>query len=126
VRLHDKTAAGDLGDCERERMSDDRPPFFVPNRGPAPPRQPQPGEQVWRLRPLLLVAARELMGAYRSSTIVGLDRAPIDAGLPIPDPAQASSPATSSSPNTRDVLETAWLPHRDAPSLLGVRPCKTP
>jgi hypothetical protein len=75
--------------------------MLLPNRGPAPPRQPQPGEQVWRLRPLLLVAARELVGAYRSSTIVGLDRAPIDAGLPIPDPAQASSPATSSSPNAK-------------------------
>ena len=25
-------------------------PFYSPNRGPAPSRQPKPGEEVWRLR----------------------------------------------------------------------------
>jgi hypothetical protein len=30
-------------------MSDDQP-FYSPDREPRPPRQPQPGEQVWRLR----------------------------------------------------------------------------
>jgi hypothetical protein len=30
-------------------MSDDRPPFYSPNRTPTP-RQPTPGEEVWRLR----------------------------------------------------------------------------
>jgi hypothetical protein len=31
-------------------MSYERPPFYSPNRGPAPPRQPKPGEEIWRLR----------------------------------------------------------------------------
>ena len=31
-------------------MTDERPPFYAPNRAPTPPRQPKPGEQVWRLR----------------------------------------------------------------------------
>jgi hypothetical protein len=31
-------------------MADDQPPFYSPNRGPAPSRQPKPGEQVWRLQ----------------------------------------------------------------------------
>jgi hypothetical protein len=30
-------------------MSDDHPPFYSPNRPPPTPRQPKPGEQVWRL-----------------------------------------------------------------------------
>jgi len=27
----------------------DEVPFYSPNRGPASPRQPKPGEEVWRL-----------------------------------------------------------------------------
>jgi hypothetical protein len=30
-------------------MADDTP-FYSPDRGPAPPRQPKPGEEVWRLQ----------------------------------------------------------------------------
>jgi len=31
-------------------MSDDDPPFYSPHRRPPAPRQPKPGEEVWRLR----------------------------------------------------------------------------
>jgi hypothetical protein len=31
-------------------MSDDDPPFYAPNRPAPSPRQPKPGEEVWRLQ----------------------------------------------------------------------------
>jgi hypothetical protein len=36
--------------AERRRVMTDEKPFYAPHRGPRPPRQPNPGEEVWRLR----------------------------------------------------------------------------
>jgi hypothetical protein len=45
-------------------MTDD-PPFYSPNRRPAPPREPQPGEEVWRLRNGAQVQSCELRNSER-------------------------------------------------------------
>jgi hypothetical protein len=45
-------------------MSDELP-FYAPNRGPRPPRQPNPGEEVWRLRHGERVQSCELRNAER-------------------------------------------------------------
>jgi hypothetical protein len=46
-------------------MSDDQPPFYAPNRGTRPPRQPTPGEEMWRLRNGDRVQSCELRNAER-------------------------------------------------------------
>jgi hypothetical protein len=40
-------------------------PFYAPDRGPRPPRQPTPGEPVWRLRHGDRVQSCELRNAER-------------------------------------------------------------
>lgn len=61
-------------------MSDEKP-FYSPDREPRPPRQPQPGEQVWRLRNGDHVQACELRNDERAGA--GWDVMVLEDGEPL-------------------------------------------